>query len=84
MTQEHTPTTEEVRAHYAAHRLVMLEGEDNDLPTSYVVLRLDQVYGPEFDRWLRKVKAEAWEEGHHHGEYDRYLDYMPEREEQSC
>ena len=28
----------------------------------------------EFDRWLSKVKAEAWEEGHHHGEYDRYLD----------
>lgn len=62
--EAYTPTTEEVSLHYAAHRLVTLEGNDNDLPTSYVVRRLDQVYGPEFDRWLRKVKAKAWREGH--------------------
>jgi superfamily II DNA/RNA helicase len=68
--EAYTPTTEEVRSHYAAHRLVTLEGDDNDLPTSYVVRRLDQVYGPEFDRWLRKVKAEAWYEGHQRGWMD--------------
>jgi hypothetical protein len=61
--EAYTPTTEEVSLHYAAHRLVTLEGNDNDLPTSYVVRRLDQVYGPEFDRWLRIVKAQAWDEG---------------------
>lgn len=66
----YTPTTEEVRLHYADHRLVTLEGDDNDLPTSYVVRRLDQVYGPEFDRWLRKVKAEAWGEGQERGWMD--------------
>lgn len=67
MAEECTPTTEEVRAHYADHRLVTLEGDDNDLPTSYVVRQLDQVYGPEFDRWLAahdaQIRAEAWDEG---------------------
>lgn len=68
--EAYTPTTEEVRLHYADHRLVTLEGDDNDLPTSYVVCRLDQVYGPEFDRWLRTVKAEAWGEGQQRGWMD--------------
>ena len=71
MTQEYTPTTKEVSLHYAAHRLVTLEGDDNDLPTSYVVRRLDQVYGPEFDRWLAahdaELQADAWDEGFTNG-----------------
>ena len=57
------PTTEEVRSHYANHRLVTLEGEGNNLPTSYVARRLDQFYGPEFDRWLHKITSAAWEAG---------------------
>ena len=51
-TSEYTPTTDDVRERYA---------EDYE-PNNGFVLRGDRDYA-EFDRWLRTVKAEAWEEG---------------------
>lgn len=45
---KHTPTTEAVKAHYA---LGMGQGRPESRE-------------PAFDRWLRQVKAEAWEAGY--------------------
>lgn len=77
----YTPTTEEVSLHYAAHRLVTLEGNDNDLPTSYVVRRLEQVYGPEFDRMIESVRHKAWAEGAEFGWYRGWDDISLEPED---
>ena len=47
---EHTPTTDEVRADYVDHIF------------EYVGVPEEQV-GADFDRWLNRVQAEAWEAG---------------------
>ena len=37
-----------------------------------------QEYETEFDRWLDRVRAEAWGEGHHAGQHNEH-EYRPER-----
>lgn len=49
MTEEYTPTTEDVRVRYALDR-----GEAIRRPYSTSLA--------DFDRWLNQVKAEAWDE----------------------
>jgi len=55
MGDEYTPTTEQVRAHYAFH-----QGD------TWVPNRKD-----DFDRWLREHDAKVWDEGYTRGFYDR-------------
>lgn len=52
------PTTEEVRERF-------IDGFPID---TWAVAR-DSV-GQDFDRWMRQVKAEAWDEGYRHGAND--------------
>lgn len=57
MTDEYTPTTEEVREAY-------LDRKDFEDAVSFIERRGDEVAAAEFDRWLNTVRAEAWDEGY--------------------
>ena len=69
MTSDYTPSTDEVRNEYI----------DTANPSW-----LDEEIGREFDRWLRAVKAEAWNEALAHVERlsdpASTIDIYPERE----
>lgn len=53
---DYTPTNVEVRVAYVAYR------SSADTLQQARTLHTP-IFGPEFDRWLAEVKAEAWEEG---------------------
>lgn len=53
---EYTPTTEQVREDYATR----------------MAPHLDEARREAFDRWLKQMKAEAWDEGHHAGQHNEH------------
>ena len=56
MSDDYTPTTEEVREEFIfGHQEVDMDG--------HVVVSFDEAKA-RWERWLAAVKAEAWEEGH--------------------
>lgn len=57
MSDNYTPTTEEVREAY-------LDRKDFEDAVSFIERRGDEVATAEFDRWLATMKAEAWEQGY--------------------
>lgn len=60
---EYTPTTEKVRDTYVTSQFVETEPNHFDeVPP--------EVTGPEFDRWLKQVKAEVWDEAYLSGVED--------------
>lgn len=71
MTDEYTPTTEEVRSSFASNQFVQ-RGE-----FEFELLAEDEA-GAEFDRWLAahdaEVAAKAWDEGHDAGWNSRHDD----------
>jgi len=59
-TQEYTPDTDEVRELYQIAR-----GEADGI--------IDfEITGAEFDRWLKAIRAAAWDEGFDAGERDTF------------
>ena len=61
MTTDYTPSTEDVRARYH------LAGVSDTTPQFLIDMGRKVCYD-EFDRWLRAVKAEAWNEALTHVE----------------
>lgn len=59
---DYTPSTEDVRARYH------LAGVSDTTP-QFLIDAGRKVCYDEFDRWLRAVKAEAWNEGFDSGHY---------------
>lgn len=73
---DYTPTTEQVREEYATR----------------MAPHLDEARGEAFDRWLKRVQAEAWDEGfadgvnHDIGDWDNAPSIInnPYRQEQEA
>ena len=62
---EYTPTTPEVASAYSMHQ--------------YGVLAYEGTQGrAEFDRWLNRIKADAWDEGHDDGQTNEH-EFRPGR-----
>ena len=68
---DYTPTTQQVRDGY---RFDPEEDYYNPLQAGANTERA----GRDFDRWLKQVKAEAWDEGHHAGQHNEH-EYRPGR-----
>lgn len=62
-----TPTTEQVRGDYATRLAPHINAP-----------HLEEARREAFDRWIERVKAEAWDEGHHAGQHNEH-EYRPER-----
>lgn len=53
----YTPTTETVRIYYGYARV------PNDLQTDREYARLRSEHEAEFDRWIQRIKEDAWDQG---------------------